>query len=85
LACACGRISASTSRSSSRRSTGPEGYNEKLGLARAEAVRRYLADQHQVEVTKITVVSYGERQPAVPNDTRDGRAQNRRVVIKVTH
>jgi OOP family OmpA-OmpF porin len=65
--------------------TGPEGYNEKLGLARAEAVRRYLADQHQVEVTKITVVSYGESQPAVPNDTRDGRAQNRRVVIKVTN
>jgi OOP family OmpA-OmpF porin len=65
--------------------TGPEGYNEKLGLARAETVRRYLAEQHQVEVAKITVVSYGESQPAVPNDTRDGRAQNRRVVVKVTN
>lgn len=63
--------------------TGPESYNDKLGLARAEAVKRYLAEQHKIAVEKISVVSHGENQPAVPNDTRDGRAQNRRVVVKV--
>jgi outer membrane protein OmpA-like peptidoglycan-associated protein len=63
--------------------TGPESYNDKLGLARAEAVKRYLAEQHKIPVEKISVVSHGENQPAVPNNTRDGRAQNRRVVVKV--
>jgi outer membrane protein OmpA-like peptidoglycan-associated protein len=32
---------------------------------------------------KINVISYGEAKPIAPNKTRDGRAQNRRVVIKV--
>ena len=63
--------------------TGREGYNEKLGLARAESVKHYLAEQHQVSVEKITVVSYGEKQPTASNATKDGRAQNRRVVLKV--
>jgi len=62
---------------------GSEGFNEKLGLARAETVKRYLADKHQVAIGKIQVVSFGETRPAASNDTRDGRAQNRRVVIKV--
>jgi outer membrane protein OmpA-like peptidoglycan-associated protein len=62
---------------------GPETYNERLGLARAETVRRYLADQLQVPVERISVVSYGENSPAASNSTREGRASNRRVVIKV--
>ena len=61
---------------------GPK-YNEQLGLSRAEAVKRYLYEQHQVPLHKINVISYGETKPAAPNRTRDGRAQNRRVVIKV--
>jgi outer membrane protein OmpA-like peptidoglycan-associated protein len=61
---------------------GTEAYNEKLGLARAEAVKKHLAEQHQIPVEKIDVVSYGESQPVAPNDTTEGRAQNRRVVIK---
>ncbi len=62
---------------------GTQGYNEQLGLARAESVRRYLADQLQIPAGQISVVSYGEANPAAPNTTREGRAQNRRVVIKV--
>jgi len=58
-------------------------YNEQLGLMRAEAVKRYLYEKHQVPLHKINVISYGETKPAAPNNTRDGRAQNRRVVIKV--
>jgi outer membrane protein OmpA-like peptidoglycan-associated protein len=62
---------------------GDKKYNEQLGINRAEAVKRYLYEQHQVPLHKMNVISYGEDKPAAPNNTRDGRAQNRRVVIKV--
>jgi peptidoglycan-associated lipoprotein len=58
-------------------------YNETLGMNRAEAVKRYLYEQHQVPLHKMNVITYGEGKPVAPNRTRDGRAQNRRVVIKV--
>jgi outer membrane protein OmpA-like peptidoglycan-associated protein len=61
---------------------GTETYNSGLGLARAESVRRYLAEQFRIPVDRISVVSYGENNPAATNATREGRAQNRRVVIK---
>ena len=64
-------------------STGDKKYNEQLGLMRAEAVKRYLYEKHQVPLHKINVISYGEEKPVAPNNTRAGRAQNRRVVIKV--
>jgi outer membrane protein OmpA-like peptidoglycan-associated protein len=57
--------------------------NERLGMERAETVKRYLYEQHQVPLHKINVISYGEEKPVAPNNTRAGRAQNRRVVIKV--
>jgi outer membrane protein OmpA-like peptidoglycan-associated protein len=57
--------------------------NEKIGLARAEAVKRYLYEQYQIPLHKMNVISYGEDKPIAPNKTRAGRAQNRRVVIKV--
>jgi len=58
-------------------------FNQQLGLERAENVKRYLYEQHQVPLHKINVISYGEEKPIAPNDTREGRAQNRRVVIRV--
>jgi outer membrane protein OmpA-like peptidoglycan-associated protein len=58
-------------------------FNEKLGMERAEAVKRYLYEQHQVPLHKINVISYGEGKPVAPNNTRDGRAQNRRVVVRI--
>jgi peptidoglycan-associated lipoprotein len=57
--------------------------NEKVGMERAEAVKRYLYEQHQVPLHKMNVISYGEEKPVAPNNKRDGRAQNRRVVVKV--
>jgi peptidoglycan-associated lipoprotein len=57
--------------------------NEKIGMERAEAVKRYLYEQHQVPLHKMNVISYGEDKPVAPNNKRDGRAQNRRVVVKV--
>jgi outer membrane protein OmpA-like peptidoglycan-associated protein len=62
---------------------GAKDVNERLGLERAEAVKRYLYEQHQIPLHKINVISYGEEKPVAPNNTRQGRAQNRRVVVKV--
>ena len=62
---------------------GDKVYNEQLGMERAEAVKRYLYEQHQVPLHKINVISYGEDKPVSPNNTRDGRAQNRRVVVRI--
>jgi len=57
--------------------------NTKIGLERAEAVQRYLYEQYQIPLHKMNIISYGEDKPVAPNNTKDGRAQNRRVVIKV--
>ncbi|MFQ5718953.1 MAG: OmpA family protein [Acidobacteriota bacterium] len=64
-------------------STGPAAYNMRLGLARAEAVRRYLNGQHEIPLHRMSVISYGETQPVADNKTKDGRARNRRVEIRV--
>ena len=64
-------------------SSGPKDLNKRLGLERAENVKRYLYEQHQVPLHKINVITYGEEKPIAPNNTRDGRGQNRRVVIRV--
>jgi outer membrane protein OmpA-like peptidoglycan-associated protein len=63
--------------------TGDATINERIGMERAEAVKRYLYEQHQIPLHRMNVISYGEDKPAAPNNTRDGRAQNRRVVIRV--
>ena len=62
---------------------GSKELNQTLGLDRAEAVKRYLYEQHQIPLHKMNVISYGEEKPVAPNNNRTGRAQNRRVVIKV--
>jgi outer membrane protein OmpA-like peptidoglycan-associated protein len=64
-------------------STGDKAFNEKLGLERAEAAERYLYEQYRIPLHKMNVISYGEEKPVAPNTTREGRAQNRRVVIRV--
>jgi len=62
---------------------GSPAINEKIGLERAESVKRYLYEQHQIPLHKMNVISYGEEKPVAPNNKKDGRAQNRRVVVKV--
>ena len=64
-------------------SVGDKATNERIGLARAEAVKRYLYEQYQIPLHKMNVISYGKDKPVAPNKTKAGRAQNRRVVIKV--
>ena len=62
---------------------GSKTINDRLGLERAETVKRYLYEQHQVPLHKINVISYGEDKPVAPNKNRQGRAQNRRVVVRI--
>jgi len=62
---------------------GAKAINEKIGLERAEAVQRYLYEQYQIPLHKMSVISYGAEKPVAPNKTKAGRAQNRRVVVKV--
>jgi outer membrane protein OmpA-like peptidoglycan-associated protein len=63
--------------------TGPEEYNMRLGEERALAVRDYLHDQDGIALNRMQVISYGASRPIADNNTRENRAQNRRVVIKV--
>ena len=62
---------------------GDKAYNQKLGEERAAAVKRYLYEKHQIPLHRMNVISYGEDKPVAPNTTRAGRAQNRRIVVKV--
>ena len=64
-------------------STGPEAYNQRLGEERAMAVRDYLAKTHGIALARLNVISYGSSKPVEDNKTKENRAQNRRVVIKV--
>ncbi len=64
-------------------STGPDELNKQIGLERAEAVKRYLYEQHEIPLHKINVISFGAEKPVAPNTTKAGRAKNRRVVIKI--
>ncbi len=63
-------------------STGGKDYNDRLGQARADAVRLYLNEQG-VALNRMETISYGQNAPVAPNETPQGRAQNRRVVIIV--
>ena len=64
-------------------STGPEAYNRRLGQERAETTRGYLSHHHGFALHRLSVISYGESEPVVANDTREHRSQNRRVVLVV--
>jgi outer membrane protein OmpA-like peptidoglycan-associated protein len=63
--------------------TGDAAYNFKLGEERAMAVRDYIAKKHGIALSRLNVISYGEEKPVVDNKTREDRAQNRRVVIRI--
>ncbi len=55
--------------------------NWELSTARALAITRYFTETSGVESTRLMAAGFGEFRPIVPNDTRDHRAQNRRVEI----
>jgi outer membrane protein OmpA-like peptidoglycan-associated protein/outer membrane protein W len=64
-------------------STGDDAYNLDLSKRRAQAAVDYLATKG-VDASRITVAGYGEANPVGDNTTAQGRAQNRRVVLRRT-
>jgi OmpA-OmpF porin, OOP family len=58
-------------------------YNQTLSEKRASAVMQYLVTKHEVPLRRVFNVGLGSLKPAVANDTRDGRQQNRRVEIRI--
>lgn len=65
-------------------STGGILKNQVLSQRRADAVIRYLVENHQVPLRRIvTPFGYGKTNPVADNTTREGRAQNRRVEVKL--
>jgi OOP family OmpA-OmpF porin len=62
--------------------TGPEAYNQGLSERRAEAVKNHLVE-NGVSANRLSTQGLGESEPIASNDTREGRALNRRVELKV--
>ena len=61
---------------------GTDGYNQKLSVARSEAVKSYLVSKG-IEKNRVYTEGKGEKQPVADNKTSEGRAKNRRVEIEV--
>lgn len=62
---------------------GPDQYNIALGQKRLEAVVRYLVVSQEVPMNRISNLSFGEERPIADNKTKEGRAQNRSVVVRI--
>ncbi len=63
-------------------SVGGDAYNQKLSVARSEAVKAYLVSKG-IEKNRVYTEGKGEKQPVADNKTAEGRAKNRRVEIEV--
>lgn len=63
--------------------TGDPAYNIQLGEKRIATIERFLAVGHSVPIHQIYKMSYGEDNPVSENKTREGRALNRAVVLKL--
>ncbi|MFM7704055.1 MAG: OmpA family protein, partial [Rubrivivax sp.] len=63
-------------------SVGDDAYNQKLSIARAEAVKKFLTEKG-VEKNRVYTEGKGEKSPVADNKTTEGRAKNRRVEVEV--
>ena len=64
-------------------STGSAKYNLRLSQRRAEAVKEILVKKYGISPDRIIAKGYGEAMPIAPNNTPEGRAKNRRVIVKI--
>ena len=61
---------------------GADAYNQKLSVARSEAVKAYLVSKG-IEKSRVYTEGKGEKSPVADNKTKEGRAKNRRVEIEL--
>ncbi len=64
-------------------SVGNSEYNYNLSQRRADAVIQYLASEHNIPAHKIYLIGLGKDKPVEANNTKDGRAKNRRVDVRL--
>jgi len=62
---------------------GSDAYNNQLTQRRADAVRRYIAEQHNISLFRMHILGFGKIRPVADNTTPEGRAENRRVEIRL--
>jgi outer membrane protein OmpA-like peptidoglycan-associated protein len=62
-------------------SLGPDQYNQRLSQKRAESVKRYLVQHSTLPPERLVAEGYGKSRPIAPDDTPEGRSQNRRVQV----
>lgn len=58
-------------------------FNQQLSDDRCEAVKRYLAEQHNIPLFRMFILGFGTARPIADNSTKEGRQQNRRVEVRL--
>jgi OOP family OmpA-OmpF porin len=61
---------------------GSDAYNQALGFRRAQTMQHYF-EARGINANKIIIDSKGEKEPVSDNNTKDGRAANRRAIITI--
>jgi len=64
-------------------SQGNSASNQALSQRRADAVRDYLLSNMNVDASRLTAIGFGEARPIASNETREGRARNRRIDVRI--
>ena len=64
-------------------SVGDANYNYQLSQRRADAVVQYLAAKYSIPAHRFYLIGIGKDKEVAPNNTREGRAKNRRVEIRL--
>lgn len=62
-------------------SDGDDAFNQQLSERRAASVKAYLAEKFAIDAGRLESAGFGESKPAVPNETPEGKQQNRRVEL----
>lgn len=64
--------------------TGPRALNERLSLARANSVKSALVSEYNVDASRLSTQGFAWDQPIADNNTKEGRAMNRRVFATIS-